>query len=90
MSDYQTIDVTDWKYKDMVDLHEQIYQAVKSTQSVLVRELPHTLKMSLKQYNLLNGRNWNARFEFDNRLFRTRMNVMDVLVNGYNNKGEKL
>lgn len=93
---YDEVDITDWKHDEPIELGNAIAEAVRETQRLVLRPLPSKLKMTLRQYNILNGREHDAELEFTNRQFFTRkptggvQNVMEVEVQGYDNKGVKL
>lgn len=90
---YDEIDITSWDIKRTtkpLDFGNQITQAVKDTQLFIVRPYPNKLKMTKKQYNFLNGRQTHQPLVFDNRIFRTKYNVMDIEIDGYNKHGERV
>lgn len=84
---FREIDMTDWKEKDALSLGNRVTETVKDSQRFVIRPYPHKLKMTLKQYNILNGRPPNMELEFNNVLFRTTENVMDIEVEGYDKWG---
>ena len=80
MSDYQTIDIRDWKEVGE-DLKQAIEQAVKNTQAVIIRELPHTIVMTGKQYDMLQTDPEMRGFWTDQqRVYVTTQNAMDVII----------
>ena len=82
------LDITSWKKKSMQELGQEIVDTVKDTQRVIIQPYPDKIIMTLQQYNTLNGRPPMTPLSFTNRLFRTKYNIMDILVEGYTDKGE--
>ena len=93
MSNYNEIDITDWDIKRTtkpIDFGNQITNAVKDTQRLLIRPYPNKLKMTKRQYNFLNNRTPDTPLVFDNRLFKTNYNIMDIEIEGHNKHGERI
>lgn len=80
MSDYTTIDIRDWKQTG-AELKAAIEQAVKDTQSVIIRELPHIIVMTGMQYDDLQDDPEMRGFWTDqSRVYSTQYNVMEVVI----------
>lgn len=80
MSDYQVLDISDWKQKGE-ELVKEINEAVKDTQKVIIRPLPHTIVMTGTQYDMLQNdpemRGWHGAQQ---RVYITKLNAMDVVI----------
>lgn len=81
-----TIDIRDWKEKGE-ELKTAITNAVKETQSVIIRALPDKLIMTEDQYNDLSGapemlpmHDANGKSTQQFFLYRTEHNVMEIEV----------
>jgi hypothetical protein len=80
MSDYQTIDIRDWKQQH-ADLKTEIVNAVKSTQSVVVRPLPDKLVMTPIQYDMLQqDPEMQGMYESNQHVYVTSENAMEVII----------
>lgn len=77
-----SLDITDLKQKTYEELGKAIIQAVKDTQSVVIRELPNELHMTRKQFKIMqkDPEMWNVANTQD-FLYHTPLNVMEVRVN---------
>ena len=80
MSDYQVLDIRDWKQKG-AELVKEINEAVADTQKIIIRPLPHTLVMTGAQYDMLQDdpemRGWHGSQQ---RVYVTPLNAMDVVI----------
>jgi hypothetical protein len=77
-----SLDIREFKEKGK-ELVTAIEQAVKDTQSAVVRAYPDNLIMTQAQYNNLTGRNvlWSTPVEGQEfYLYRTKYNIMEVEV----------
>jgi len=80
MSDYQTIDIRDWKQTGD-ELKREIDEAVKSTQSVVIRPLPNKLVMTGPQYDMLQADpEMRGFWTSQERVYITPYNAMDVVI----------
>lgn len=80
MSDYQTIDIRDWKHTGD-ELKREIVEAVKSTQLLIVRPLPDKLVMTGEQYDMLQSDpEMHGMWESQQRVYVTSENAMDVII----------
>ena len=75
-----TLDITDLKEHGLA-LHEAICNAVKDTQSIVIRQLPNILLMTLAQYQELDPLgDMNGAANAKQRIYMTPLNAMDVVV----------
>lgn len=77
------LDATGFTEKSAAELTKAISDAVKGTQSTIIRALPDRLILTAKQYSLLTGTPEMMMFEdYDQEyfLYRTKYNVMEVEV----------
>lgn len=82
MSTYDNLDIRSLKIRDRQELMMEITNMVKDTQRYIVRELPNTITMTRKQFNILDGDAAMLGTTNDNseHLFRTPHNVMEVII----------
>lgn len=76
-----TLDIRDFKQHGL-ELSEAILQAVKDTQSVIIRELPNVLKMTTQQFEMLKSSPEMMSTNAKEYLWRTPMNIMEIEVVG--------
>lgn len=77
-----SLNITDFKEKGK-ELATAVENAVKDTQSVIVRSYPNKLIMTLNQYNDLTGKPGLLREEYEGQeffLYRTPYNIMEVEI----------
>lgn len=77
---FNVLDITDFKEKGTA-LKKAIVEAVKGTQSVVIRELPNQIVMTQKQYDELKP-GFNVQ-EFSGQeyyMYQTPYNVMEIEV----------
>lgn len=80
MASTDELDITHWRQKG-ADLHTEIVNAVKSTQSVIIQPLPNILTMTQAQYDsLLLLKNMPEMYQSKERFYYTPLNVMEVRV----------
>lgn len=81
MSTYDNLDIRHLKQRDKHALMKQIAEMVKDTQRYLIRELPNTITMTTKQYDLLqNDPNMLGAYDSNEHLFVTPHNAMEVVI----------
>jgi len=77
----QILDITASKHREITPLKQEIYNAVKDTQRVIIRELPNQLLMTREQFDLLQEEpEFQRMYESKDFLYYTPMNVMEVRV----------
>lgn len=75
------LDIRDFKQKEALELKKEIIQAVKDTQSVIIRALPNRIVMSKDQYDLLqHDPMLQKMYESDHLVYLTPLNAMEVVV----------
>jgi 2-oxo-4-hydroxy-4-carboxy--5-ureidoimidazoline (OHCU) decarboxylase len=77
------LDIRDYKQKTGDTLAKAIEQAVKDTQSVVVRAYPDRLVLTQKQYNLLARKPEMHTIEAEGQdyyLYRTKYNIMELEI----------
>lgn len=84
---YDTCDITDLKPMEYDQLYREIYEAVRSTQLILIRPYPHILLVRPDQFEVL--RPDESYDPWDDLLWKNKdpntretINVMDIHVKG--------
>lgn len=76
----ELIDITESKERDRLKLMEIIISEVRATQRYVIQPLPHQLKMTRLQYNLLNNLPPDDKSKQLRKFFKTPMNAMEVII----------
>lgn len=76
-----TLDITDFKQDNYEYLRTAIVQAVKDTQSVIIRELPNEILMTKKQFKILQlDPDLQQLYKSKDFLYHTPYNVMELRI----------